>query len=129
MSRDFTNSYLNPPFDPKIANPRTLSDLPRKLIAHYVYAIVAYAHYLSLTSESAYYAYEALQTLAFNFFPLLPAVQFMNNGTKTFYLALRYGDSEDYRQHFSLMRKFSAVVGFRAKFENDARSPGPSYNL
>lgn len=71
--------YMPPKGGLDVADPRSLSDFPRKLAAHYFFALAAYAHYLSLSSESQCYKLEGIQLLVFLFFPFLPIIQLLNN--------------------------------------------------
>ncbi len=82
--------YYQPPTGATdIPDPRSLSDLPRKIAAHYFFAVIAYSHYLSLTSRSHRYTQETIQGIAFVFFPMLPIVQLCNNGIKLLLFAVQ----------------------------------------
>lgn len=62
-------------------NARPLSKFRLSLPLLYASALAAYGTLLSLTSISHLYIVEAIQMVAFFFFPLLPAVQFIDNAT------------------------------------------------
>lgn len=62
-----------------VENPRQLTDLHEKLISTYIGAFVAYAHLLSITSQSEHYLSEALRLLAFCLIPILPVIQVLHN--------------------------------------------------
>ena len=76
------DAYKPPPNGLYFAHPRSLSDLPRKIAVHHFFAVIAYSHYLSLTSESRRYFLEIIQGVAFVFFPFLPIVQFISHAIR-----------------------------------------------
>lgn len=65
--------------DDQIEEPRPLTDLHKKIITTYIAAIFAYAHLLSISSNSKRRFPEAVQLLAFCLIPLLPAIQLLHN--------------------------------------------------
>ena len=62
-----------------ITTPRSLTDLYKHVVSSYVFATTAYAHLLSLTSNSHFYLAEAIQLLMFIFIPTLPTVQILRH--------------------------------------------------
>ncbi len=65
--------------DDQFEDPRPLTDLHKKIITTYLAAIGAYAHLLSISSNSKFRFSEAVQFLAFCLIPPLPAIQFLHN--------------------------------------------------
>ena len=63
----------------QIEEPRHLTDLHKKIITTYIAAIFAYAHILSISSNSKRRFPEVVQGLAFCLVPLLPAIQLLHN--------------------------------------------------
>ncbi|CAI6334248.1 unnamed protein product [Periconia digitata] len=63
----------------KIQEPRSLMDLRKSIIATYLFAFVAYAHLLSITSRSQAYVVEGAHLLAFCLNPFLPVLQILHN--------------------------------------------------
>jgi len=63
----------------QIEEPRRLTALHKKIITTYIAAIAAYAHLLSISSNSMRRFPEAVQLLAFCLVPLLPAIQLLHN--------------------------------------------------
>ncbi|MCJ1389978.1 hypothetical protein MMC18_002836 [Xylographa bjoerkii] len=115
-------SYTPPPGALDVEDPRSISDFPRKLAAYYFFALTAYSHYLSLTSASHRYAFEAAQVIGFLFFPFLPVIQFYNNTTKAV-IAFLTNDRSQSSEHKILL---AAACGMRTEYDSDLRS---SYRL
>ncbi|MCJ1412185.1 hypothetical protein MMC19_006277 [Ptychographa xylographoides] len=115
-------SYTPPPGGLEVEEPRSTSDFPRKIAAYYFFALTAYAHYLSLTSASYRYTFEAVQFIIFLFFPLLPVVQFYNNAAKVV-IAFVTNDKAQSSEHKILL---AAAGGMRTEYDSDLRA---SYRL
>jgi len=76
---DYFDSYTPPAGSLHFEDPRNASQFPAKAAAIHAFSLFAYGHYLSLTIYSHSWALEALQVIAFGFFPALPLVQLCNN--------------------------------------------------
>jgi hypothetical protein len=68
-----------PPSSLEIDNPRSLSDVYTHTKATYIFAFIAYAHLLSLTSKSDRYYLEFIELVAYLLLPVLPVIQFTHN--------------------------------------------------
>jgi hypothetical protein len=97
-----------------IKDPRSLTDLRKKIIATYFFAFIAYAHLLSISSQSEYYFSEGLQLLVFCLIPLLPAIQVLHNLIDVVLLLL---DGEPWTRPY-LLAGMSGVVLYEEQNPN-----------
>ncbi|KAI4212982.1 MAG: hypothetical protein LQ351_004326 [Letrouitia transgressa] len=106
------------------SHPRSLSDFPRQLAACYFFSTAAYANLLSLTSVSPKYWLEALQVLAFAFFPMLSVVQLCSNSIK----AIKHVVSKRFS---SLDVKYiiAGAIGMRTNLVTTAADQSQSYHI
>ncbi|KAI4161508.1 MAG: hypothetical protein LQ342_004792 [Letrouitia transgressa] len=106
------------------SHPRSLSDFPKQLAACYFFSTVAYANLLSLTSVSPKYWLEALQVLAFAFFPMLSMVQLCSNSIK----AMAYVISKRFcgldAKHVT-----AGAIGMRTNIVTTAADQSQSYHI
>ncbi|KAL9615075.1 MAG: hypothetical protein Q9167_000498 [Letrouitia subvulpina] len=106
------------------SHPRLLSDFAKQLAACYFFSVVAYANFLSLTSVSPKHWLEALQVLAFAFFPMLSIVQLCSNLIK----AIIYVFSKKFSS-LDARHVIAGAVGMRTNMVTDTADQFQSYHI